>query len=99
MANLVPLLPYPGSLPWPSRVSLPRLGVHELSGVSRNLASDTKYSDFLTYLNYGADGLAIAFGLVATLTRFGILGGPDHPPKERPPKEEVPAEGEVIALI
>ena len=52
-----------------------------------------------TYLNYGADGLAIAFGLVATLTRFGILGGPDHPPKERPPKEEVPAEGEVIALI
>ena len=43
MANLVPLLPYPGSLPWPSRVSLPRLGVHELSGVSRNLAVSQKF--------------------------------------------------------
>ena len=48
-----------------------------------------------TYLNYGADGLAIAFGLVATLTQFGILGGSDDAPVE----EEVPAEEEVVALI
>ena len=46
LANLVPLLPYPGSLPWPSRVSLPRLGVHELSGVSRNLAVSQKTCSF-----------------------------------------------------
>ena len=49
-----------------------------------------------TYLNYGADGLAIAFGLVATLTQFGILGGSDDAPEV--PVEEVPEE-EVVALI
>ena len=52
-----------------------------------------------TYLNYGADGLAIAFGLVATLTQFGILGGSDDAPEEAPVEEEVPAEEEVVALI
>ena len=54
------------------------------------------YSDFLTYLNYGADGLAIVYGLVATLTLFGILGGSDDAPEV--PAEEVPQE-EIVALI
>ena len=62
------------------------------------MTGDT-YSDMLTYLNYGADGLAIAFGLVATLTQFGILGGSDDAPEEAPVEEEVPAEEEVVTLI
>ena len=75
-------------------------GILELIAGSTALAllfTGDDYSDFLTYLNYGADGLAIVFGLVSTLTFFGIFGGSDDAPAEVP-VEEVPEE-EVVALI
>ena len=49
-----------------------------------------KYPGLLTYLNYGADSLAIAFGILAILIEFGVLSSSNDAPAQVS-VEKVPA--------